>query len=252
VVKLSSDGASSTDPLGQAKVTFTSGSLPSGQGASSVQIRATALGGAGPTDTISIVIGGSAGSVVIGQATAFTASENQTTYITPMTVQVADANGNPVSGGTVVSLSAWPTHYSQGGWVKVGSVCVPAINDASSLVDSDGDGNFTNDADAIFPNEDTNENLILDAGEDKAPKIDGILTPANSTAGTLPSSVVTDANGLASFNLTYLKQYAVWIHVRIRASAQVQGSEATGSLLFMLPALKVDADACVLPNSPFN
>jgi hypothetical protein len=250
IVTLSSNGVTTTDPLGQARTTFTSGSLPSGQTSSSVRIQASVIGSAPEVKAeVNLVIGGTAGSVVIGQASHFTDSYNQTAYTTPMTVQVADSNGNPVPGGTVVSLSVWPTDYSLGTWVGTDK-CVPVRIDPLPSVDSDLDGSSTNDF--IYPNEDANENLVLDTGEDKAPKLDGSLTPANSTAGTLPSSIVTDANGLASFNLIYLKQYAAWIGVRVRATALVQGTEATGNLFFTLPWLKADSDACVLPHSPFN
>jgi adhesin/invasin len=269
VIKLSSDGVASTDPLGQARSTFTSGSLPSGQTSTSIQIQATAVGSAATPATVNIVIGGTAGSVVIGQATHFTATYSETAYTTPMIVQVADSNGNPVPGGTVVSLSVWPTHYSQGRWrvdLVDATKCTPYYVDSNVLVDSDGDGDPLND-DGFITNEDVNENLILNSSggvshscnagplttsEDK--NCDGSLTPANSTAGTLPSSVVTDANGLVNFNLVYLKQYAAWINVRVRATALVQGTEATGNLSFTLPWLRADSTVpnCVLPNSPFN
>lgn len=65
------------------------------------------------TDSIQIVIGGTAGSVVIGQSTKVSSNETGTAYILPMSVLVADSNGNPVPGATV-SLSAWPAKYSTG------------------------------------------------------------------------------------------------------------------------------------------
>lgn len=265
VIKLSSDGTNSTDPLGQALTTFTSGSLPSGQGASSIRIKATALG-SGVSDTYDIVVGGTAGSVAIGTST--TISSNGTTqYTMPMSVLVSDSNGNPVPAGTVVTLSAWPTYYALGAWRSStvdGTHCVPTSGpDTAPLVDTNGDGTLNNDyfGVAYFKNEDLNRNLILDAGEDVSPgsdyagaviPADGILTPPNSAAGTLPASVVTDANGVANFNLVYLKQYAAWIIVEVTASTKVQGTEATNNVQFTLPALKTDADACLLPDSPFG
>jgi hypothetical protein len=47
---------------------------------------------------------------------------------------------------------------------------------------------------------------------------DGFLTPPNSAAGTVPETVITDANGVANFNLIYLKSSALSIVDRIRAS----------------------------------
>ncbi|MDO9225554.1 MAG: Ig-like domain-containing protein [Pseudomonadota bacterium] len=236
VIKLSSDGVTSTDPLGQARAVFTSGSLPSGQSASSIQVRATVVGTAFSA-TVNIVVGGTAGSVVIGQATHITDSGSTTQYTYPMSVLVADSNGNPVPAGTVVSLSVWPTSYSKGVWLDAGTNTTDGLECAISIT-------------STAANEDANENLVLDTGEDT--NSDGSLTPGNSTGGTLPSSVVTDANGVANFNLTYLKSYAGWITVRIGASTQVQGSEATSQVVFRLPWLRADSDACLLSPSPFN
>ena len=111
------------------------------------------------------------------------------------------------------------------------------------------------------------ENLILDTGEDGSSvnliscdpvggclalsSSDGALTPPNSAGGSLPSSVTTDANGVAVFNLNYLKQYATWIDVRVRAKAFVQGTEATSEIIFNLRPSKDDMKGCLLPGSPF-
>ena len=244
VIQTSSDGTNSTDPLGQARVTFTSGSLPSGQTSSSVQVKATAWSGTNPvSNTQNIVIGGTAGSVVIGAGTTITAdAATHTVYTYPMSVLVADSNGNPVPAGTVVSLSTWPVDYARGSWVP--AVAGGTTNCVPSYVAG------------LHPvgtwqlNEDVNEDLILETGEDA--NANGRLDPPNSAAGTLPSSVVTDANGVASFNLSYLVQDAAWVTVRVRASALVQGSETSSQLVFVLPAMAADAAACVLPNSPFN
>ena len=101
-----------TDEDGDATSTFTSGSLSTH--AEGVTVWATIVGTA-ITDSIQIVIGGTAGSVAIGRASHFFAINDDTAYRLPMSVLVADSNGNPVSG-TTVSLSAWPVKYSTGYW----------------------------------------------------------------------------------------------------------------------------------------
>ena len=77
--------------------------------------------GAGPSITVTaattatwIIIGGTAGSVVIGPPTKITVL-NPSTYSLPMTVMVTDSAGNPMPGA-IVSLSAWPLQYSSGVW----------------------------------------------------------------------------------------------------------------------------------------
>ena len=105
--------------LGQTKTTFTAGSLPSG--ASGVKVRASVVGVGAPIATgtapsgndASITIGGTAGSIAIGRATVIQDAGNSTAYILPMSVLVADSNGNPVVN-TSVSLSVWPIAFSPG------------------------------------------------------------------------------------------------------------------------------------------
>ena len=263
--------------LGQVTATFTSGSLPST--ADGVQVRATVVGTIvateanlpTPTDATpsgndaKIVIGGTAGSIAFGIATKIEISSDNTYYIQPMSVLVADVNGNPAPLGTVVNLSIWPIAWS------TGSGCA---------YDYDYDSKH-----GTFLNEDANENVTLDDLEDGTRKYyasgstlvtscipdaapattctpttvtsaagtkDGKITPLNSAAGTLPALVTTDANGVASFNLTYLKSSAIWTVDRIRATTVVQGTEAVSQTIFRLPAAEVDVDPKCFLRSPYK
>jgi hypothetical protein len=123
-----------------------------------------------------------------------------------------------------VSLSLWPVTYSSGIFID---------DDAVIFAD--------------FPNEDVNRNLILDAGEDN--NFDGELTPPNSAAGTVPSTVTTDENGVSNFNLVYLKASAVWIRDEIMATTLVLGTETSATMVFRLPYMIGDEDN--LPPSPY-
>jgi len=185
------------------------------------------------TSSINIVIGGSAGSVVIGRGSE-PVEIDDATYKLAMSVLVADSNGNPVSGA-VVSLSTWPAQYSSGVWYDrnvYGTV-------------PDFDTYFTRTS----TNEDINENTILDPGEDA--NGDGELTPRNSAGGNVPTTVTTDANGVAAFDLVYLKNSAKWIYDRIRASTEVLGTEITSSLNFTLPVVVLEGKSGTLPDSPY-
>lgn len=253
--------------LGQALATFTAGSLSSG--ATGVQIRAQVLGttvateAAGASVTLSgndaaIIIGGSAGSVAFGQATVLAVNSNASQYILAMSVMVADSNGNPAPQGTLVNLSLWPIAWSTGKYCTVesdGFVWSPPPTSTSlgTLVAGNG---------GTFLNEDVNENLILDGTEDGTRKYyatgvaapgtgtkDTRITPANSVAGTVPSTVTTDANGVATFDLTYPKTSGIWTVVRIRGKTVVQGSDAVGEVQFRLGALRTDVVPCILPDS---
>jgi Bacterial Ig-like domain (group 1) len=277
--------------LGAAPTSFTSGSLSSG--ASGVQVRASVVGTAIATQSIipvsgvpattssfdaAIVIGGTAGSVAFGLATKITdAGGTSTIYSFPMSVLVADSNGNPAPKGTVVNISTWPIAWSTGSPCNVDldggywDSAVPPVWHAANI--------------GTFLNEDVNENLFLDAGEDGTRKFfssgtstvttsggsttvstgtkDGQLTPLNSWGGTivstnpldLPGTATTDATGLATFNLTYTKSSALWIIDRIRARTVVQGSPAVGQLDWRLEPSAADdspPSTCFLPPSPFN
>ncbi len=202
------------------------------------------------------------GSIVIGQPSTITSVQNDTTnttYVETMNLLVADSNGNPVSGA-VVSLNTWPVAFYTGDYPYVSGTAAPCY--ARTW--------------AEFPNEDTNRSLIYNAAEDlTGPQqtlarlafnpaalavglnvtnyiVDNVLTPAPAAAGTVPATVTTDSNGLATFNLIYLKQYASWVSTQLTAKTVVQGTEATSSLTFTLPASQADMNTCVLAPSPFN
>jgi len=221
-----------TDDYGKATSTFTSGGLSSDR--EGVRVKASVVPPPAVTpDTIDIVIGGTAGSVTIGQGTTITSINNDTAYQLPMSIMVADSNGNPMSGAEV-SLSLWPTQYATGCWVETNGDCVP--------------GNCAITQYLGYPNEDINSNLILDALEDV--NLDGQLTPPNSAAGSLPATVTTDDYGVANFNLIYLKISAAWIEDEITASVLVLGTETQSTYKFWLGWL--EGEECNLPHSPYN
>jgi len=245
--------------IGQARVSFNSGSMPSG--GNGVKIRASVVGTTVATGTspsgndAAIVIGGVAGSIAFGQATVVSVDSTLANYVWPMSILVSDSNGNAVSGA-IVSLSLWPIAWSTGlactydpdgcSWnTATPPVCVP--------------GNY-----GTYYNEDINENLILDSGEDGRRyyyannvnvgpgTLDGQITPKNSDGGSLPSSKTTDVNGVAGFNLIYPKESAIWTVVRIRATTTVQGSETRGEIILRLVPLASDVKPCLLGNSPYT
>ncbi|EFK06021.1 bacterial group 1 Ig-like protein [delta proteobacterium NaphS2] len=224
---------------GKAEATFTSGSVSSG--ARGVTVTATVVGKATVTDSISIVIGGTAGSVVIGFGTTIESTEDNTSYKLPMSAQVADSNGNPVPGARI-SLKLWPLQYRTGQWVplvitELNSNCIPDVFNT-----------YINEDDT-FPGTYFYRNLILDPGEDA--NSDGLMTPPNSASGSVPEEVVADENGVASFEITYSKSNAAWIFAELTGSTTVLGSETRSTYQFILPWSVADAGACLLPNSPY-
>jgi hypothetical protein len=247
---------------GTASTTFTAGTLPS-YDAGGVKIHAAVIGtavetGVSPSgNNAAVVIGGRAGSIAFGMATALgTAGGTPPTHYTQaISVLVADINGNPVSGA-VVSLSVWPIAWSTGvgcSYDDDGQRCVigPPIVCVA--------GHY-----GTFLNEDANENLILDPGEDGTRiyyatstnvgpgTTDGSITPTNSAGGAVPTTVTTGSDGVGTFLLTYPKDSSIWTVVRLRASTIVQGSETVAQRIFRLAALQSDVEPCLLGNSPYN
>lgn len=235
-----------TAPLGIAQSTFTAGTTSTTQGA---QIKASVIGAASSVAaTTNITVGGTAGSIAIGVSTTMTAVNSNTAYSVPVSVMVTDSNGNAVPGATV-SLSIWPVYYYKG---TRNASCGPIYLSSGAVP-------------VAFPNEDRNENLLVDPGEDidgpggailAAPfrgTPDGKLWPIPSAAGSIPATVTTAADGTATFNWVYLKQYANWVDARIRATTLVQGSQSTSSLIVNLIPLASDVvSPCALPPSPYN
>jgi hypothetical protein len=211
-----------TNAFGIATTTFTSGSLSSDS--NGVIVRAGVVGTAIASNDMHIIIGGTAASIAIGSATHITSINNETAYQLPMSVLVADSNGNPMKN-TIVNLKLWPTEYATG----------------SNVVTHTGE----------YDNEDVNSNLIMDAGEDL--NNDGQLTPPSSAAGSIPSKVTTDDNGVANFNLVYLKDSASWIKAKITASTLVLGTETRSVTEFWLLFLVADFTPIdSLGPSPYN
>ncbi|MBN2284523.1 MAG: Ig-like domain-containing protein [Deltaproteobacteria bacterium] len=225
-----------TDSAGVAESTFTSGSL--GTDTEGVTVVAEVIKSGTPIkDSIGIVIGGTAGSVGIGRGTEVELIAGCAAYRLCMAVLVADSNGNPVPGAEV-SLSAWPVQYLTGGWYDV----EPEPDKEKYVVYYSG----------AFDNEDENRNLKLDEDLNEDINKDGVLTPPNSAAGDLPATVTTNEFGWAAFDLDYLKAYAKWVKVRLSATTIVYGTETTSYTEFILPAEKNEAEAGLLPDSPWS
>ena len=248
-----------TNSAGFAVATFTSGavaSIPNG-----IVITATILNldsttpsypnplaqtGIVPSgNDILLTVGGAALSVAFGPASVLGESSDKTLYVHAYSVQVTDANNNPVPD-QVVTLRMNPVAFS------TGPACTPEFTYCSE----DVNGNGSRDA-----GEDGTRTLLLsaiDAGScpSIAPPPTGTLdfglTPSNSDGGGIPATVTTDINGIAAFNLTYLKGSALWVVNKLTATVSSNGTETRKSTIFRLSALRDDLEPCSLPPSPYS
>jgi hypothetical protein len=197
-----------------------------------------------------ITIGGQALSVAFGPASVLGESSDKTLYIQAYSVQVTDANNNPVPY-QIVTLRMRPVAFSLGG------ACTVAANATYCSEDVNGNG-------SLDPGEDGKRTLttVADAGSCPivqpavaAPPatLDGNLTPQNSDGGGVPSTVVTDASGTAAFNLTYLKGSALWVINKLTATVSSSGTETGKSTIFRLAQSVPDfGPPCALPPSPYS
>lgn len=264
-----------SDTSGIARTTFTSGTLSTGSDpGSAVQVTARVATPACPPDkedTLAIVITGGVANVSIGFSTEISANDDNTLYLLPVSVLVADTNGNPVSGA-VVSLGLKPSLFATGYWLKLGDEWV-------TICDNPCDGqDYPGTLPCVFVNEDLNNNSILDDNEDTTGRYtvgalglpdyfggyalgdwvpglnNGMLDPGQSVAGTIPATVTTGENGVASFKLTYQKEYAAWVEDQISATAMVFGTEYITRSRTWLPVAADEKEliANAFPTSPFN
>ncbi|GAB4088630.1 hypothetical protein GCM10028785_12990 [Hydrogenophaga soli] len=238
-----SAGTATTDSNGLAQVNYISGAGTSAN--NGVSITAAMASNAAVNATATLTVSGKALFIKIGFGNTVQVY-NASTYSMPFSVYVTDASGAAVANQTVtLSQTAMPqgdgSAYYKGSlsWSAVSSVWVQSIT-ASCL------------------NEDLNLNGVLDSGEDTAVGIannDGKLTPGG-VASLAPSSVTTDSNGIATFNLLYGKNLAWWAKVKITARATVAGTESVQTLPFLLPVLTADvtSQSTTPPNlvSPFG
>jgi hypothetical protein len=137
--------------------------------------------------------------------------DGDTRYRKDYSVVVTDASGNAVPGVNITA-SVLPRYYMKGKMEWGG--------EAWGLPSGQAGGKPVPYA---CPNEDTNRDGILNAGEDV--NHDGSLTPGIPVTVTVGAT--TDANGSAIVSLTYPRDRAGWLAVDLTIRGSVQGSEAT-------------------------
>lgn len=241
-----------TDSTGRAEVLFTSGTQSTDS--NGIDVTTTTVQG-GATDSVNVVVGGTAGSVAIGIGSAIYENAEKTHYQLPIGILVADTNNNPAANATVM-LSNWPLYahpgyrYEDAGdciTVRTFSIANEDVNKNNNL-DAGEDLAYAEGAGLDFDNDDP-----ADPGfETETISADGAITPVNTLAGTLPATVTTDAFGRASFELSYLKTDSGFITTEITASTLALGTETVGKHSFVLYVIDDATEQCNLGPSRFN
>jgi hypothetical protein len=139
-------------------------------------------------------------------------------YRKEYTVLVTDASGNARPGVTLTG-SIIPTKYSKGDYSF-----------------STTTNNWVQNIAATCLNEDVNMDGFLDPGEDV--NGNGKLDPGIPL--TVTANAVTDANGTAIIAVTYPRDRAYWLEVKMTITGKVLGSESVYQSIFTLTGLADD------------
>lgn len=225
-----------TDSNGRAQVQFIAGALATKT--NGVKLRAT-VASTSVVGTTSLTVNGQALFISIGFGNTIS-NVDDTTYRKGFSVYVTDSNGNAV-GNQIVTLSTIPTFYGKGFLEWTGTIWTanpPVL------------GAYT-----ACPNEDSNQNGVLDTSPLEDTNNDGQLTPGNPVV-IAPGTVTTDSQGRATFNLEYGEQYVPWLTVSITAGASVGGTESRSTILHSLRGVAGDFSSETAPPagqlSPFG
>ena len=201
---------STTDSLGKASTTYVSSAASTAL--NGVTLRAEVEDTPTVNTTVNLTVAKSELFVILGTGNTVI-SVDDTKYNKPYSVLVTDAAGNAVEGAEV-SISINPVEYYKGTRVYGGVSWGPVISAGPCV------------------NEDVNENGILDPGEDT--NGNSKLDPGNVVSAPA-EPVVTGSDGSAQFDLVYAEDFADWTTVKLTATDEVSGTEATHTVIFTLP-----------------
>lgn len=217
---LSNPAVVTTEDDGSAKVTFTAG--PATTPANGVQIQAR-IQGTNKTATATLTVSRKSLFITAGTGNRLETPATST-YRQDYSVFVTDASGNPVPEVSVTA-SVKAMFYRKGSYRFDADQATPESGwvYASPYY--------------VCANEDSNNNGILDAGEDF--NNSGTLEPRIPLSVT--SSGKTDATGTAVISILYPRDRGNWTDVQLSVTGSVQGTEATYTTsTYTLPVLATD------------
>lgn len=211
---------------GSAKVSFSAGTATTPT--NGVQIRAR-VQGTSISQIVTLTVSRQSLFVTAGTGNSIGTTGNAQ-YTQDYAVFVTDASGNPVSGATVTA-SIRATRYGKGQYYFDSDAATPQSGWIRSYVD-------------VCPNEDVNQNGILDTSEDS--NGNGVLDPR--TPFNVSSTGLTDSTGTATVSILYPKDRAGWTEVMMTVRGSVSGTEASYSTIpYFLPVLAADVSSETIP-----
>jgi hypothetical protein len=243
-----SAASAQTDAQGRAQVIYTAGN--SSSGANGVSVTATVTGA--PVATAQLTVGGQSLFLTFGTGATVDDTKGSAIYQVTYTVIATDSHGAGVPN-VPISASVLPVAYGKGVWachtgdtvMKLYASTDPADTFAYKSQpkcvneDTDYTGNIASQ-DSGTPATCTNLlNNTTITSHQKDYNCSGTLEPGNA-ASVSQSALVTDATGRLDLVITYNRDHAYWLTVKLVASTTVQGTESTASTVIDLVGTTTD------------
>lgn len=245
-----SSGIAVTNSQGVATSSFTAdANTGAGVNKNNLVVKASLADDSSITDSTDISVGGRTLFFRFGTGNTVE-SPSSSLYRKEFSVIVTDASGNPVINQplnvAVVSLK-----YRKGTWEKTPPPpesfkiweAIPTTNPDCASEDVNFNG-------ILDMNYDGDGNPIDGSGEDT--NGDGQLTPGN--LATVPKTVTSNNEGIAVFNVTYPRDVAPWLDVRLQVSGFAAGTENISYREYTLPvaAADISQENIAPPENPFG
>ncbi len=214
-----------TDIHGIATANYFSGSSLSGVNGVIVNVSVDSVNGV----ALGSPITGNAALTVAGQTdfvrlqtdnTVQGAGTSSLTYTKTYQATVTDSAGHPVADGTPVYFTLRPTSqinaFAKGQFNYNGTAWTQSIS-------------------TTCPNEDANNNGILDPGEDT-----NLNTQLDPYGSALVNASATTVGGFANATITYSKNFAYWAVMQLEARTTVAGNDPPSVVMVPLVGAAVD------------
>ncbi len=228
-------GSAVTDLQGQAQTVYSASTTPSASDGVKITASLPAAPGVLP-QTVDLTVGGQALFLSLGTGAIIGENAAKTQFQLPYVIQAVDSAGNPVANVTLtMTVEDLPPNDPAAG-------PAPNLANASSAsyaayakgIYVKGQDDWVQNIDAYCLNEDALGTGVYEVGEDL--NGNGVLDPGG-VATVSPSPVTTDNTGTANVTIYYPEDHALWVQVKLTATANVAGTQTSTSSVFWLPML---------------
>ena len=203
------------------------------------------------TDVATITVAAPTMFMVLGTDNLIEKNDAEVTYDKVFSALITDAAGNPAPPDTVFRLTLRSLEYQKGTFVLP-----PAAETWDQVEVATGPPAFFGTPGPQYgatpwtgcrtedPTGTGNVNLADDYNNN------GQIDPPN--VAQVPATVTINDEGIAAFTIRWPQSYAMWVMVRLTATASVGGTESVRHMDFVLPMAADDAEAGATPPNLFS